>query len=83
MISINCSHPDLEEFIEVKNDLTRVTKANISVRITDDFMKAVMNDEDWELYFKTEHGDEMRKVVRAKEVFKLLSKNNWSMAEPK
>lgn len=82
MISISCSHPDLEEFIEVKNDLTRVTKANISVRITDDFMKAVMNDEDWELYFKTEHGDEMRKVVRAKEVFKLLSKNNWSMAEP-
>ena len=82
MISISCTHPDLEEFIEVKNDLTRVTKANISVRISDDFMKAVKNDEDWELYFKTEHGDEMRKVVKAKEVFKLLSKNNWSMAEP-
>ena len=82
MLSISCDHPDLEEFIEIKNDLTRVTKANISVRVNDDFMRAVIDDLDWELYFKTEHGDEMRKVVKAKKLFKLLSKNNWSMAEP-
>lgn len=82
MLSISCDHPDLEEFIEIKNDLTRVTKANISVRVNDAFMEAVINDLDWELYFKTEHGDEMRKVVKAKKLFKLLSKNNWSMAEP-
>ena len=82
MLSISCDHPDLEEFIEIKNDLTRVTKANISVRVNDEFMKAVINNLDWELYFKTEHGDEMRKVVKAKKLFKLLSKNNWSMAEP-
>lgn len=82
MISISCTHPDLEEFIEIKNDLTRVTKANISVRVNDEFMFAVINDLDWELYFKTEHGDEMRKVVKAKKLFRLLSKNNHSMAEP-
>lgn len=82
MLSISCDHPDLEEFIEIKNDLTRVTKANISVRVNDGFMNAVINDLDWELYFKTEHGDEMKKVVKAKKLFRLLSKNNWSMAEP-
>lgn len=82
MISIHCSHPDLEEFIEVKNDLTRVTKANISVRITDAFMAAVKYNEDWELHFETEHGDKMSKTVNARKIFKLLSKNNWSMAEP-
>ena len=82
MLSISCDHPDLEEFIEIKNDLTRVTKANISVRVTDKFMEAVVNNLDWELYFKTEHGDEMRKIVKARKLFKLLSKNNWSMAEP-
>ena len=81
MLSIDCSHPDLEEFISIKNDLDKVTKANISVRITDDFMKAVKNDLDWELYFKTER-EEMKKVVKAKEVFKLLCKNNWDFAEP-
>ncbi len=82
MISINCSHPDLEEFIGIKNDLNRVTKANISVRVSDAFMKAVEADGDWDLYFKTEHGDEMVKTVKAKEIFRILSKNNWSMAEP-
>ena len=82
MLSIDCTHPDLEEFISIKNDLDRVTKANISVRISDAFMKVVENDEDWELYFKTEY-EEMKKVVKAKEIFKLLCKNNWDMAEPK
>ena len=82
MISIDCTHPELLDFIGIKNDLNRVTKANISVRVSDEFMKAVEEDKDWDLYFKTEHGDEMRKVVKAKEIFRLLSKNNWSMAEP-
>ena len=81
MLSIDCTHPELLDFIEIKNDLNRVTKANISVKITDDFMKAVKNNDDWELYFKTEH-EEIRKIVKAKEVFHLLCKNNWNMAEP-
>ena len=82
MLSIDCTHPDLEEFISIKNDLTRVTKANISVKISDNFMKAVINNDDWELYFKTEHGDELTKIVKAREVFKVLCKNNHSFGEP-
>lgn len=82
MLSIDCKHPELLDFINIKTDLNKVTKANISVRLTDDFMNAVENDEDWELYFKTEH-EEIKKIVKAKEVFKLLCKNNWDYAEPK
>ena len=82
MLSIDCSHPDLEEFINIKTDLNAVTKANISVRITDDFMKAVENDSDWELSFTTESGDTLSKTVSAKNLFKLLAKNNWDYAEP-
>ena len=41
MLSLSCEHPDLEEFIGIKSDLDRVTKANISIRITDKFMAAV------------------------------------------
>ena len=81
MISIDCTHPELLDFIEIKNDLDRVTKANISVRVTDDFMRAVIEDRDWELYYKSEH-EETRKVIKAKEVFRMLCKNNWNMAEP-
>ena len=82
MLSIDCSHPDLEEFIDIKNDLNAVTKANISVRVTDEFMKAVIDNRDWELVFETENGDKLVKTVNAKELFRKLAKNNHEMAEP-
>lgn len=83
MISIDCTHPDLEKFITVKSDLNKVTSANISVRVTDRFMVAVKNDEDWELYYKrNETGEEIKKTVKARNIFDLLCRNNWDYAEP-
>lgn len=81
MLSLDCTHPELIDFINIKTDLEKVTKANISVRVSNDFMKAVENDEDWTLFFETDK-DRVEKVVKAKEVFELLCKNNWSFAEP-
>lgn len=51
MLSMSINHPDIEEFITKKQDLTKVTGANISVKVTDEFMKAVENDEDYILTF--------------------------------
>ena len=83
MISMDINHPDVEEFIDIKTDLDRVTKANISVRITDDFMKAVENNEEYKCVFKVDAtGEEIVKVVNAKKVFMKLVKNNWDYAEP-
>lgn len=83
MISIDCTHPDLEKFITVKSDLNKVTSANISVRVTDRFMVAVKNDEDWELYYKrNETSEEIKKTVKARDIFDLLCRNNWDYAEP-
>ena len=83
MISIDCTHPDLEKFITVKSNLNKVTSANISVRVTDRFMVAVKNDEDWELYYKrNETGEEIKKTVKARDIFDLLCRNNWDYAEP-
>ena len=83
MISLDCHHPDLEEFLDIKTDLNRVTKANISVRITNDFMQAVIDDTDFELSF-TRHatGEKISKIVKAREMFMKLAKNNWDFAEP-
>lgn len=81
MISIDCTHPDLEEFINLKSDLDICTKANISVRVSDAFMNAVVNDNDWTLSFDTEH-EHIEKTVKAKDIFMLLAKRNWEMAEP-
>lgn len=44
-------HPDIEEFITVKQDLTRINGANLSLCISDSFMEAVEKDADWELVF--------------------------------
>ncbi len=44
-------HPDIEEFITVKEDLSRINGANLSVCVSDSFMEAVKNDEDWDLVF--------------------------------
>lgn len=44
-------HPDIEEFITVKQDLARINGANLSVCVSDSFMEAVKNDRDWNLYF--------------------------------
>ena len=54
MISININHPDVEEFVNCKTDLERVKFANISVRVNDNFMKAVENDEDYILHWPCE-----------------------------
>ncbi|MEY8416854.1 adenosylcobalamin-dependent ribonucleoside-diphosphate reductase [Tissierella praeacuta] len=83
MLNMDCNHPDIEDFIDVKNDLSRVNYANISVNIDDEFMNAVKNDEEYNLYFKVEAtGEEISKKVNARELFKKLAKNNWNMAEP-
>ncbi len=83
MLNLDCNHPDIEDFINVKNDLQKVTFANISVNVDDVFMKAVKEDTDYDLYFKVEStGEEIRKTVKARDLYKKLALNNWNMAEP-
>lgn len=47
MISIDINHPDIEEFINIKANTDQITNANISVRVSDKFMKAVETDSDY------------------------------------
>lgn len=64
MISMDVNHPDIEEFIDLKTDLEKVTKANISVKINDEFMKAVLNKSMYECKFKVKaDGEEIVKEV--------------------
>ena len=83
MISLACDHPDIEEFIEIKSDLERVTKANISIRITDKFMYAVENNEDFVLSFtREETNDTITKTINARNLFNKICEMNWDYAEP-
>lgn len=83
MISIDCHHPDLMEFIDIKTKPDSVTKANISVKVTDDFMQAVKDDREWVMSFtRPETGETITKVERAVDIFNKLCQNNWDWAEP-
>lgn len=82
MISISCEHPDIQEFINIKKDLNKVTKANISIRMTDAFMQAASENRDVTLSFKTDTGETISKIVNAKDILYQIAKANWEMGEP-
>jgi len=83
MITLDVNHPDIEEFIEIKNDAARskVQFANISIKISDEFMEAVENDTDFELKFENKKV-KFIKTIRARNVWEKLVKSAWSSAEP-
>lgn len=83
MISMDCSHPDILEFIELKTDLEKVTKANVSVRIYKDFMEAVKKGTDYILSYEREAtGERIEKRVPARALFKKITDTSWDYAEP-
>lgn len=83
MLSLKVNHPDIEEFIDVKTDLEKVTTANISVMVDNAFMEAVINNEDYTLSFTVEDtGEVIEKKVNAKKLFLKLADNNRRFAEP-
>jgi ribonucleoside-diphosphate reductase alpha chain len=83
MLSIPSSHPDVEEFIDVKTEQGAITGANISLEIDDRFMIAVKRNELYRLYFKVEAtGEEIEKYVEAKRLYEKLVRNNLDWAEP-
>jgi ribonucleoside-diphosphate reductase alpha chain len=87
LLSMNVNHPDIEQFITSKDDLTKVTGANVSVKITDRFMEAVENGELYPLRFpavEPETGKESQfKVdIDAKKLWDKIIHQAWKTAEP-
>lgn len=83
MISISCDHPDIEDFITIKSDLDKITKANLSIRVTDKFMQAVKDDATYTLSFtREETGEKINKTIKAKELFDKFCYMNWDYGEP-
>ncbi len=81
MITIGDGHPDLLDFIKVKRNLDKVRYANISVRISDAFMRAVEEDGTWDLAFENERA-QFRKTQRAREIWGEIIKGARDHAEP-
>ena len=85
MLTIDCRHPEVETFIDIKRDLRKVTGANISIRFTDEFMRAVEADSTFTLRWPVEKNPEeaeITKAVSAKQVWEKFVDAAWSSAEP-
>jgi len=83
MISIDIRHPEIETFINIKRDLTKVTGANISVRLNDSFMNAVRNDSEFILQWPVDSNNpEITKTVRATDIWDQIIDSAHQMAEP-
>lgn len=83
MLSMPVSHPDIEKFIHAKEKNGDLEVANISVRVSDDFMKAVEADADWHTSFtRPETGDTVEHTFRARDLFHQIAENAWDNGEP-
>lgn len=82
MLSIDCSHPDIEEFINLKTKQGVCEKANISIKVSDEFMQAALDDKDWITRFTSKETGTITKTFKARDLLKLLAKRNWEWAEP-
>ena len=83
MISMPVDHPDIEEFITIKQDLDRVNRANISVRISDEFMRAVEAGSQFRLHYtRKATGETIEKFVDARMLFYKIAECNWNTGEP-
>ncbi|TMV58128.1 adenosylcobalamin-dependent ribonucleoside-diphosphate reductase, partial [Thioclava sp. BHET1] len=78
MATMRCDHPDVESFIEAKQDAARLRMFNLSVLVTDDFMKAVKADGPWELQF----GGKIFKTVNARDLWNKIMRSTYDYAEP-
>jgi ribonucleoside-diphosphate reductase alpha chain len=83
LLSLTISHPDIPEFITVKSDMTKITNANISIQITDDFMYAYLNNEMWRFHWESQDGKiRVEDFMPARDVMRMISENSSKYAEP-
>ena len=78
MATMDCSHPDIEDFIAAKRDPNKLRMFNLSVLITDSFMTAVWNNDKWDLEFE----GKVYKTVQAKDLWDKIMRATYDYAEP-
>lgn len=82
MLTIPVNHPDVEQFVNIKhNNTDKVKHANISIKLSDEFMKAVEEDKDFILCFGTHH-ETIEKTIKARDLWQKIIQSARDSAEP-
>ena len=78
MATLRCDHPDIEAFVDAKRDPRRLRMFNVSVLVTDAFMKAVKDDADWDLVFE----GKVFRTIKAGALWERIMRATYEYAEP-
>ena len=83
MLSVSIKHPDSEAFIDAKMTEGKVTGANVSVKIDDEFMEAAINDKPYTQQFPIDSDNpKVKKEISARKLWEKIVHNAWKSAEP-
>ena len=83
MMCMNDTHPDIEEFIDIKNDLSKINKANISVMASDYLMASAKEDFSFcPEFYRPESDEIIKKELSGRDLLMHIAKNAWSTGEP-
>ena len=78
MATLRCDHPDIEEFIAVKADAVRLRNFNLSVLVTDAFIRAVRENKQWDLIFD----GRVVRTLKARDLWERIMRATYEFAEP-
>lgn len=83
MVGLNCSHPDIYEFLHIKQNEEKLSSMNISILFTDEFMEAVRDDKEYTLRFHVEStGKNIERTIRARDFFREFCETQWDWGDP-
>jgi len=83
MVTLSVHHPEVLEFAIVKRQLTKATGANISIRLSDEFLNAVKEDKEYELRWPVDSKNpKISEMISAKKVWNTIIKSSWLSGEP-
>ncbi len=80
MAILSINHPDIYSFVEAKKDINNLTNFNLSIAITNDFIKAVIDDTEFDLI--NPRNNEITKTIRARDLFEHIAESAWSTGDP-
>ena len=83
MVGLRCDHPDIEEFLKIKQNNEKLSSMNISIKFTDEFMKAVEDNKNFTLYFDSPETGRIEKVINARDFFMEFCETQYSWGDPK
>ena len=82
MVGLRCDHPDIEEFLKIKQNNEKLASMNISIKFTDEFMEAVEQNKNFTLHFESPETGKIEKVINARDFFMEFCETQMEYGEP-